>query len=151
MFGKVAGEILEKGVTAIADDASKEKSKFGSVFKKIAGHPLKILASFIAAPFLVIRIAWSVKNPVRRIIAIIGLLLSLVLSYVAATLLGTLAGAAFVASNIGIIAGIGFLVGTTLSIYLSVIFSIIVFNAVSFIFLKISAQEVVDYLNEIST
>jgi len=151
MFGKVAGEILEKGVNAIADDTSKEKSKFTSVFKKIAGHPFKILASFVAAPFLIIRIAWNVKNPIRRVIAVIGLLLSVIFSYVSATLLGTLAGAAFVASNIGIIAGIGFLVGTSLSIYLSVIFSIIVFNTVSFIFLKISAQEVADYLNEIST
>jgi uncharacterized membrane protein YhiD involved in acid resistance len=65
--------------------------------------------------------------------------------------LGTLVGAAFVASHIGILAGLGFFFGTTVSIYLSVIFSIIVFNAISFVFLKVSTQEVVDYLNEIST
>jgi len=151
MFGKVAAELLGSGITAISENASKEKSKIGSVYKKIASHPIKVLASFVTAPFLVIRIAWKVNNPIRRAIAVIGLLLSLVCSYIAATFLGTLAGAAFVASNIGILAGIGFLVGTTLSIYLSVIFSIIVFNAVSYVFLKISSQEVVDYLNEIST
>jgi hypothetical protein len=151
MFSKASREILERGVSAIADDASKEKSKFAAVFKKVIGHPVKVVASFVTAPILVIRIAWTVKNPVRRTIAIVGLLLSLALSYVAATFLGTLAGAAFVASNIGILAGIGFFVGTTLSVYLSVIFSILVFNAVSFVFLKISAQEVVDHLNEIST
>jgi hypothetical protein len=150
MFGKAA-EILALGVTALAENASNEKSNIGAVLKKIAGHPLKVLAAFVTAPFLVFKIVWTVKNPIRRTIAIVGLLLSLVLSYVAATLLGTLAGAAFVASHIGILAGIGFLVGTTLSVYLSVIFSIIVFNAVSYVFLKISTQEVVDYLHEIST
>lgn len=150
MFGKAAEEMLERGVTAIADDASKEKSKFAAVFRKVAGHPIKVFASFIAAPVLVVRIAWRVENPVRRAIAIAGLLLSLLLSYIAATFLGSLAGAAFVASHVGILAAIGFLVGTTLSVYLSVIFSIIVFNAVSFIFLKISAQEVVEYLSDIS-
>jgi len=32
-----------------------------------------------------------------------------------------------------------------------VIFSIVVFHAVSFVFLKVSAQEVLDYLHEISS
>ena len=148
---KAAVEILERGVSAIAEDVSKEKSKIGAVFKKIAGYPIKVLATFIAAPILIIKIAWKVKNPTRRAIAIVGLFFSLALSYIAATFLGSFAGAIFVATHIGILVGIGFLVGTTLSVYLSVIFSIIVLNTVSFIFLKISAQEIVDYLHEIST
>ena len=139
-----------KGVTAIAEDASRENSKIGTVFKKIFGYPIKVLASYIAAPLLVIRIAWKVKNPIRRIIATVGLFMSLALSYFSATFLGTVIGAVFVASHIGILAGIGFLFGTTLSVYLSVIFTIIVFNTVSFVFLKFSSQEVVDYLNEMS-
>ena len=150
MLVKVAGDILSRGITAIAKDTQREKSKIGAIFKKIASHPFKVLASFFAAPFLVFRIALLVDNPMRRIIAIIGLLLSLALSYVAATFLGTLVGAVFVASHIGILAGIGFLFGTALSVYLSVIFSIIVFNTVSFVFLKVSSQDVVDYLAEIS-
>jgi len=75
----------------------------------------------------------------------------LALAYIAGTFLGSLAGAFFVMTHIGFWVGIGFLIGTTLSVYLSVIFSIIVCNTVSFVFLKITAQEVVDYLNEIST
>jgi len=151
MFGKVAGEILGRGINAIEQDASKQNKKVKAIFKKIASHPFKVVASFIAAPILVIKIAWLVKNPIRRIIAVIGLLLSLFLSYLAGTFLGSVVGAMFIASNIGILAGIGFFIGTTLSIYLSVIFSIIVFNSVSFVFLKISSQEIVDYLHEIST
>lgn len=151
MFSQATVDIFTRGVNAITESASKEKSKFGAVLKTIAGHPIKVLASFITAPFLVFKIACKVENQVRRLIAIVGLLLSLALSYIAATFLGTLAGAAFVASHIGVLAAAGFLVGTTLSVCLSVIFSIMVFNAVSFVFLKISAQEVVDYLNQIST
>jgi len=151
MLGKAAIELLERGVSAISEDASKEKSKIGSVFKKIVGYPLKVVASFIAAPVLIIKVAWRVENPARRAIAIVGLLISFTLSYIAATVLGSLAGAVFIASNIGMLAGIGFLIGTTLSVYLSVIFSIIVFNAVSLIFFFFFSQEVVDYLHNIST
>lgn len=151
MFAKAAVEILQRGVSAIAEEAAQEQSKIKAIFKEIVMYPFKVIASFITAPILIIKIAWKVENPKRRAIAIVGLLISLGLSYISATFLGSLAGAVFVATNIGILAGIGFLVGTTLSVYLSVIFSIIVFNATSFLFLKISAQEVLDYLNKIST
>lgn len=151
MFVKETSEILERGIAAITDNTLKEKSKFVSVFKEIAGYPIKVLASFIFAPFLITKIALTVKNRIRRIIAVIGLVLSLIFSYLAATFLGTLAGAAFVASKIGFVVAIGFFVGTTLSVYLSVIFSILVFNAVSFVFLKLSSKEIIDYLNKIST
>ena len=150
MFGKAAGEILGRGIEAITD-LSNEKSKISEIFKKIAAYPFKVLASFLIAPILVVKVAWKVENPARRAIAIVGLLLSLVASYLAATSLGTLVGAVFVATHVGWLVGLGFLFGTTISVYLSVIFSIIVFNAVSWFFLKMNTQEVIDYLNEMST
>ena len=148
---KKAAEIWEQGLTAITKDAAREKSKIYAIFKRIARYSFKILAAYIAAPILVFKIACTVTNPIRRIIAIIGLLLSLTLSYLAATFLGTLVGAAFIASTIGILFGIGFLLGTTVSIYLSVILTIIVFNTVCWFFLNMSSQEVVDHLHELST
>lgn len=151
MFGNVALEIFGKAITALKDDLSKEKSKIGTVFKQIYGYPIKIIATYIFAPFLMIRMACVVKSLLRRIIAIIGLLLSLVASYGAATFLGTLAGAALVASKIGWLVGAGFFIGTTFSVVLSVIFSIIVFNSVSFLFLKLNSQEVIDYLNTVAS
>lgn len=151
MIIKAVGELLGRGIGAIATDKINEKSKIAEIFKKIASHPFKVLASFLVAPILVFKIAMVVKNPVRRAIALVGLLLALALSYLAATLLGSLIGAAFVATHISVLAGIGFLVGSTFSVYLSVIFSIIVFNSVSYIFLKMSSQEVVDYLAEQSS
>lgn len=151
MFVKAAGDILERGMVAITEAASGERSRFAAVVRKVVGHPIKVIASFFAAPFLVVKIALKVRNPIRRGIAIVGLLLAIAGSYVAATFLGSLAGAALIASKVGIVAALGFLIGTTLSVYLSVIFSILVFNAISFLFLKMSTQEVVDYLDEIST
>ena len=150
MFGKAAGEILGRGIEAI-NDLSHEKSKISEVFKKIAAYPFKVLASFLIAPILVVKVAWKVEDPARRAIAVVGLLLSLVASCLAATSLGTLVGAVFVATHVGWLVGLGFLFGTTISVYLSVIFSIIVFNAVSWFFLKMNTQQVIDYLNEIST
>lgn len=122
MLGPSTLTIFEKAITALNNDLSKEKSKVGIVFKNIIGHPVKVFASFIAAPFLVIKIACVVKNPIRRAIAIIGLLLSIVFAYLSATFLGSVVGAVFVASNIGILMGIGFFFGTTLSVFLSVDF-----------------------------
>ncbi|MFC0709970.1 hypothetical protein [Azorhizophilus paspali] len=151
MFGKAASEVLGSGIFALARNAANEKGRLGEVFHRIASHPVKVLASFIMAPVLIVRIAFLVKDPRRRLVAIVGLLLSVLLSYGAATFLGTLVGAAFVASHIGLLAGIGFLFGTTLSVYLSVVFSIVVFHAVSFVFLKIGSQEVLDYLRDISS
>ena len=150
MFGSATLAIFGKVITEIHDDLSKEKSKIGIACKSIISHPIKVVASFIAAPFLVFKVACLVKNPIRKIIAILGLLLSAIASYGAATFLGSLVGAAFVATQIGWLAGLGFLFGTTLSIYLSVAFSTLSFNSVSFLFLKMSSQEVVDYLQEIS-
>lgn len=150
MIGKSFLELLGMSATAIADDINNEKSKIKVVFDKLKSYPIKILASFITAPFLILRIASMVENPVRRYIAIAGLILSLLCSYGVSTFLGSVLGALFVASHIGILAGIGVLVGTTVSVFLSVILTVAIFNTVSFIFLKVSTQEVVDYLNEIS-
>lgn len=151
MVGKFAAELLVSGIAAIKSQASSEGNKIGLIFKNIVSHPVKVIASFITAPILVFRIASLVENKIRRNLAIAGLLLSLVASYACATFIGTFFGALFVASHIGFLSGVGVLIGLSSSVYLSVIFSIISFNTVSFIFLKVSTQEVVDYLNEISS
>ena len=128
MMKKIAGEILASGLGAITKDAKKESKKVGSFFKMILSHPIKVLASFLIAPFLLLRVAFKVENWKRKTIAIIGFLLSIILSYAAATWLGKVVGLWFIATKIGILTALGFLLGTTISVYLSLIFSIIVFN-----------------------
>lgn len=147
MIGKIAGEIFSQGISSLNEKVSSERGNINTVFKRIAGHPVKIIASFLSAPILIAKIAWQAKNPTRRFVAFFGLLLSILLAYGAATLIGSLVGALFIASHVGI----GFFLGTGISIYLSVIFSILTLNSVAFLFLKLSSQDVLDYLSEIST
>lgn len=151
MIGKIAGEIFSQGISSLNEKVSSERGNINTVFKRIAGHPVKIIASFLSAPILIAKIAWQAKNPTRRFVAFFGLLLSILLAYGAATLIGSLVGALFIASHVGILVGIGFFLGTGISIYLSVIFSILTLNSVAFLFLKLSSQDVLDYLSEIST
>ena len=145
-----SGGIVEQALSAVANDVSKEKSKLGHIFRKVASHPIKMVAAFFTAPFLMIRVAWKVENPIRRIIAIVGFIIAFLSAYVAGTFLGSIMGAVFVASKVGYIVAFGFLLGTTTSVMLSVTFCIFVFNSLSLVFLKMSSQDVVDYLQEIS-
>ena len=141
---------IESVLDAILSDASQERSKLKRIFQSIASHPIKMLAAFFAAPFLIVRLAVTVRNPWRRTIAIVGLVLAVVLAYLAGTFLGTVAGALLVMSGVGVLVGLGFLVGTFLSVFLSLSFSLIVLNTVSLLFLKMSSKEVVDYLKSLS-
>ena len=142
MWKKYAIDILSNGVSEL----NKERGNLMSVFSKIYAYPIKIIASYVFAPILVVRIALIVKDPMRRLIAVLGLLLSILGAYGAATFLGTIAGALFVGSHIGILSGFGFFFGTVISVWLSVVFSIVVFNSISWFFLHMSSQEVVEYL-----
>jgi hypothetical protein len=142
--------VIETMLGAVLDDGSKEHSRLKIMFKQVASHPIKLVAAFISAPVLIVRLAVTVRNPLRRAIATIGLIFAVTLAYLAGTFLGTVAGAFFVMSNIGILAGVGFFVGSFLSVFLSLTFSVFVLNAVSFLFLKLSTQEVVDYLQSLS-
>jgi len=143
--------IVETMLGAILNDASQEGSKLKRLFHKVASHPIKMLAAFFTAPILITRLALTVRNPWRRTIAIVGLILSVSLAYLSGTFLGTVAGALFVMSGVGVLVGLGFLIGSFLSIFLSLAFSLLTLNTVSLLFLKMSTQEVVDYLDRLSS
>jgi hypothetical protein len=143
--------VIETMLGAVLDDASKEHSRLKIMFKQVVSHPIKLVAAFITAPILILRLAMTVQNPLRRVIAITGLIFALTFAYLAGTFLGTAAGALFVWSNIGFLSAVGFFVGSFLSVFLSLAFSVFILNAVSFLFLKLSTQEVVDYLQGLSS
>ena len=143
--------VIETMLGAVLDDASKEHSRLKIMFKQVVSHPIKLVAAFITAPILILRLAMTVQNPLRRVIAITGLIFAITFAYLAGTFLGTAAGALFVWSNIGFLSAVGFFVGSFLSVFLSLAFSVFILNAVSFLFLKLSTQEVVDYLQGLSS
>lgn len=125
-------------------------SSLATVIKSIIRYPIKTVAAFVMAPFLAFRLARATKNPIRRTIASIGLVLAVIAAWAAGTLLGTATGALLVMSQVGLIWGLAFFVGTTLSVFLSVAFSILVLNSTALLFLHMSSEEVVEYLRSIS-
>ncbi len=145
-----ATNLLTSALTKIATEGSKEAGNFNRIFKVVASHPFKMIAAFFTAPFLLMRIAWSVKNPIRKIFAVFGLILSFICSYFAGTILGGFTGFLLIATNIGWLMAVGFLLGTALSFLLSLTFCFLIFNAVSYLFLKMNTEEVLEYLNELA-
>lgn len=141
----LASSLLSSALTALShrsEGTGALRSAVGSVMR----FPIKAIAVFIAAPYLVLKVAMLARNPWRRTIAVIGLFLSVGLAWLAGTSLGSVVGAIFIASQVSILIGIGFLLGTTLSVVLSVAFCLLVFNATSWLFLQMSAEDVVECL-----
>lgn len=144
------GGLVEQAVLAAAKHFLSEKSKLPQILRTVASHPIKVMGAFFTAPILMLHVAWKVENPVRRSIAIVGLIVAFTLVCLAGIFLGTTGGTLFIALQFGLFVAVGFLVGTALSYLLSVTFRIFVSTDVSLVFLKMSSQGVVEYLQEIS-
>jgi len=138
------------GMEAIAKNRSNGQGALAGAMASIMRYPIKAVAAFLVAPFLVFRVAKFAKNPIRRVIATVGLFLSILLSWAAGTFLGTMAGALFVLSKLGPLIALGFVLGTILSVTLSVAFSMLVLNATSWLFLQLSSEDVIAHLKSIS-
>lgn len=138
---------------AVIGAASKESgngSSLSSTIKSVVRYPIKTIATFFTAPILILRLALTVKNPIRRLIAVIGLFSSIFLAYLAGTFLGSVVGAIFIASHFGLLIAAGFLIGSTLSVVLSVAFTLFVLNTTSWLFLHMSSVDVVEHLSNAS-
>lgn len=142
--------LFATGMEAIKKSRDKGQGALASVTASIMRYPIKVIAAFLVAPFLVFRVARVARNPFRRSIAAVGLLVAVLFAYAAGTFLGTLAGAALVLSKFGLLIALGFLLGTSLSVTLSVAFSILVLNATSWLFLHLSSEDVISYLKTVS-
>lgn len=125
-------------------------SSLSTTIKSVVRYPIKTIATFFTAPILILRLALTVKNPIRRLIAVVGLFISILLAYLAGTFLGSLVGALFMLTHFGPIIAAGFFFGTALSVMLSVAFMLFIFNATSWFFLHMSAEDVVEHLLDIS-
>ena len=150
MVGKSLAVILEDTIKSTSDKAAAENIKLTELAKQLASKPIKLLAAFFTAPILLLKIAISVKRPLRRWLAVFGIVIAIIFSYMAGTFLGSVTGALLIASNTGILVGLGFLIGTGMSVFLSVLCQILVLNAICFIFLKMNTEEVMDYLKELT-
>ncbi len=152
MVGEIMNTTASLFITALSalSNRSRGESEFFTTLKAVVRSPFKVIAAFLAAPFLIIRVAHAAKNPIRRWIARIGLIAAAALAWTSGTLIGTFTGSLFIAAKFGLGLGLAFFVGTSLSAFLSVIFSILVLHATSALFLNLSSEEIVNYLMTIS-
>jgi len=61
---------------------AREKANYESFFKRITTYPIKLIATFIFAPLLLIKTTLNSRNSFfRKLIAILGLVLAAVSSY----------------------------------------------------------------------
>ena len=146
----MAGKITESAVEIfkrVSESIPQEGSRIVAALKAIVRYPLKVLAAFLLAPILVVRVALnSDASLTRRIIAVVGLVLATLLSYITATFLGTIAGTLIIASTFGILTAIAFFIGTATTIYITVAAMALVFNSICFLVLQMNRQDVIDYL-----
>lgn len=146
----IAAEMLIMGAKGLSRGIKNEGSKIKEIFKSIYRYPIKLLATYILSPFLIILIVKNSKlSTPKRIIAMLGVTISIIAGYASFTFLGTFGGSIFIASQIGILSGFGFLLGTLFSVYLTVIFCILLINFFCTIFLKLSSDDVVHYLESL--
>lgn len=82
---------------------------------------------------------------------LVCLLIFVSLAWVAGTFLRTIVGAFFVATYVGVLAGIGFILGASISVFLSATCIIFILNATSWLFLKMSSEDVLEHLRTISS
>jgi hypothetical protein len=145
-MGNWIASFFASALEAIPRGRAAGQSSVASAVRSVVRAPLKAIAAFLFAPFLVLRVARIATDSKRRWVAAVGLFVSAVLALAAGTLLGTLTGTFLIAQLFGWGTAIGFLVGTTFSVILTVTFQVLVLNATCFLFLGLSSGEVVEYL-----
>ena len=138
--------LFASALEAIPKGRAAGQSSVATAIRSVVRAPLKAIAAFLFAPFLVLRVASIATDSKRRWVAAVGLFVASILAFAAGTLLGTLTGTFLVAQLFGWGTAIGFLVGTTFSVVLTVTFQVLVLNATCFLFLGLSSEEVVEYL-----
>lgn len=146
----LSADLFATAIEAVTRRPEGKGTPFTVAVHSILRYPVKLIAAFLTAPLLAFRVATIARDPLRRVIAGLGLFFAMLAAWAAGTFLGSVAGALLIYSFFGLWWGIGFLVGTSLSIVLSVAFSVLVLNATAWLFLQISSEEVVEYLRRVS-
>lgn len=149
-MGKWIASLFASALGALAQSKADGRIPLIAVLRSVVRTPLKAIGAFVFAPFLVLRIVAMARDPRRKWIAAIGLFLAAVLSLGAGTFLGSLTGALLIGEFFGMGKAAVFLIGTSFSVVLTVTFQVLVLNATCFLFLGLSSEEVVEYLQRAS-
>lgn len=151
LMRQLTATLIAKVITSANNNKSSSHNNFSDISRKINSNPIKLFAAFFMAPVLLVKIVIKVKNPWRRFIAVTGISIGIIGAYIAGTLAGTAVMAFLVGIKIGLIYGAAFFIGAGVTVFVTVVCQIVVLNTICFIFLKMSTQEIVDYLDELSS
>ncbi len=146
----IAAEMLNKMMSSGKNELEKEKTNYESLFKRIITYPIKLIATFVFAPFLLIKTILNSNNSFfRKLIAIFGLILAAIGSYYLSTL-GITVIALIVKEYLGFFSFLGYIAALMFTSWVGIFIQIGIFNFISTITLKISQQEVINYLDELA-
>lgn len=102
MIGKYAAKLFGNALEG-------ESRKLSDISRSIFRQPIKMIAAFFTAPILLYKIIQRAKNPRRRAMAKVGLVVGAIGAYFAGTFLGTSAAALLIMAKVGFIMGLAFL------------------------------------------
>lgn len=150
-----AANFFAGAIEALSRKSDASRGSLTTVARSILRYPIKTVAAFLMAPILAARVACVAKDPLRRVIAGVGLVLAVVaasvVGMVAGGLVATTLGFFGVLEWFGVSAAIGYLLfGVAVGVPMSVVLSAVTLNATAWLFLHMSSEDVVAHLRSLS-
>jgi len=140
------GEIFSKGKKQV----EYESKNHASLFKKLINYPIKLIATFIFAPIILIKvISHSDTSLIRKLMAMTGLVLAGLAVY-SLSLTITIGLGFVIKSQLGILSATAYTISVLLTTWLTILIQVAIFNTISTVMLKITQSEVIEYLNDLT-
>lgn len=150
-----AASLFASVIEALSRRSGGQRSSLATVGRSILRYPLKTIAAFLMAPILAFGVACVANDPIRRVIAGVGLVLAVVVAWVVLVWTGKL-----LVQFLGILGIVGWLgpwdaivfllFGSIVVVPVGIVLAAVALNATAWFFLHMSSEEVVEYLRSLS-
>lgn len=142
--------MLSTLISFIANDYKHGNKVIHNSYNSLILIPIRVLATYILSPVLLIIIIFNSKSLVRKLLGVFGLLLALFASILLCYYFSSIGYLLLVVFTFGIIYGIGILLGSLFSIVVKVLIVFFVFNLLCYLTLILNKRELMQYLkNEV--
>lgn len=150
-----AASLFASVIEALSRRSDGQRSSLATVGRSILRYPIKTVAAFLLAPILAFRVACVAKDPIRRVIAGVGLVLAVVVAWVVVVWTGRLLFQLIVYLEIVYWLGpwdaiVFLLFGSIVGVPVGIVLAAVALNATAWFFLHMSSEEVVEYLRSLS-
>lgn len=138
------GSIISSG----KNEFNKESKNYSSLFKKTINYPITLIATFLLAPFLLVKvIIHSESTFFRKTVAVTGLILAALSVYFLTTSIIIGVGL-FIKAQLGWFSTIAYVVSVFVTTWVSVLIQVGIFNTISTLTLKMTQKDVLNNLRE---